>query len=46
MAEHTTSEVKTERAGAKHEIQQELSKVTANPKQSLLILVGICGIFG
>ncbi|WP_316354625.1 TraB/TrbI/VirB10 family type IV secretion system protein [Candidatus Trichorickettsia mobilis] len=46
MAEQTTSEVKTERAGAKPEVQQELSKVAANPKQSLLILVGICGIFG
>lgn len=28
------------------EVQYELSKVASNPKQSILILVGICGIFG
>jgi len=28
------------------EVQQELSKVAASPKQSILILVGICIVFG
>ena len=28
------------------EVRQELSKVATNPKQSILILVVICGIFG
>lgn len=28
------------------EVQQELSKVAANPKQSIIILLAICGIFG
>ena len=28
------------------EVQYELSKVASNPKQSILILVGICAIFG
>lgn len=28
------------------EVQQELSKVAASPKQSILILIGICIVFG
>ena len=27
------------------EVEQELSKVASNPKQSLLILVGVAGVF-
>lgn len=47
MKEQTNTDPKAERpTSAKPEVQQELSKVAANPKQSMLILIGICGVFG
>lgn len=46
MTEQTNAEVQTERIVSGPEVHQELSKVKASPKQTILILVGICGIFG
>jgi type IV secretion system protein VirB10 len=44
--DNNNSDVKAERIESRPEVQQEFSKVAANPKQSILIIIAICAIFG